>query len=257
MNTNRLCLIGIVLASVGCTSLRSTFLARDESNSCWQCTKLDGVPITLKVPTHVQVVIQETRYLVPHMAKDLSVSWVPLKDGSDAAGGQPITAMDVKHEFIRTEKIFTVDFKRPAAGTIKFSADFDNQYLTKMSSDIEDRTIAEVSLAIERVMRVLPRRAGADLLSTKSLAGLTLPEIKEVTSVRAARVFEVDDPMFEVEMAHFMETHLCAEMTVVPPGKTAPHAQSGLAPEPLPAPAALDLTRRKTAPKPPVLPVSH
>src|SRR3954465_10418293 len=96
----------ILLAVIGCTSMTSTMLTRDESNRFWtRKGGLKGVPITLKVPTHVQLTVFERYFVV----KD--------PNGHRHRMQLPYVVRDFSSDFIYTEKIFTVDYKHPAAGT--------------------------------------------------------------------------------------------------------------------------------------------
>lgn len=196
---------GALAVIVGCSSLKSTMLTRDESNSSWQSIKTCGVPITLRVSTHLRVQINEKRYLTPKMgATAAENTWTPLTDPQ----GCPIVSVSWQHDFIKTDKIFTVDFKRPAAGTIDFSATFQDQYMTNIASKIEDKTIADVSNAIQGILKA-SRRTG---VTGDAVAGAG-PELREVDSVRAIAVFELDDPTWELQLAQFLDTYLTSAPT--------------------------------------------
>jgi hypothetical protein len=182
--------------TAGCASIKSTMLTRDESNSSWQCIETCGVPITVKVPTHLKVQIQETRYLTYDTTNG---TWSPLTDC-----GSPIIALNVQHDFIRTEKIFMVDLKRPAAGVLDYTAKFDNQSITEITSHIEDRTISDVSQAIQGILKAA---RGAGVSSGQAPAVSPVP-LQQINSVRAVGIFEFDDPTWELQLTQFLEQHL-------------------------------------------------
>ena len=193
----RVSLICFVLIGVcsGCVSIRSIMLHRDESNLSWQKTRhLPGVPITLKVPTHLEVSVKEKHYLTTVKAGGVErVERVKL----DA----PIRS--VSTEFIKTEKIFTVDFKRPAAGTMKLSLEMkdDEQYFEKIQHEVEDKTIEAVSGLVKNL---LPSG-----FATASGGGSSLDnQLKEVESTVAVEVFEIDAPDFELQVSEFLRCHL-------------------------------------------------
>lgn len=178
------CLISFVIC--GCSSVTSQLVTRDESNMNWQVQHLKGIPITLKVPTHVRLSMIETNFITKT---------------ADPVSSK-IVGREVQHELISTNKVFTVDPKRPASGIGKFTATFnDNQYLQAMGSEIQDTTIREVSLAFERILPLLPARTA----EAKMLPGA---EYTPVKSVVAVGIFEIDDPLFEENVQNFLAVHV-------------------------------------------------
>ncbi len=192
-------------ASIGCHSIRSTLLTRDESNSCWMTVKhLKGVPITLKVPTHLRVSVVEQHFLTQVSAGGIT-KWervevdVPLR----------VVTVDT----IKTEKIFTVDFVRPAAGTLDLTLEMQDkeQYFSKIQDKVVDETINDVSNLISKVAPGgLFKPAASD-----STASLT-----PVNSIVATEIFEVDDPMLEIKLNEFLKCHInkSHDAWVAPPG---------------------------------------
>jgi hypothetical protein len=184
----------ILLAVIGCTSMTSTMLTRDESNRFWtRKGPLKGVPITLKVPTHVQLTVFERHFLV----KD--------KDGHVVRLALPYVVRDFSQEFIYTEKVFTVDFKRPASGTYNLGLELtDDQYIQHFRHDVTDTTIKDVT---NLVTQLAPGGGG--------LRGLTASgeeevdnHCEEIQSVVAVQIFEIDAPDFEDQVAAFISCHL-------------------------------------------------
>jgi hypothetical protein len=195
--------LGITVMQTGCSSIKSTLLERDATNTGWTSLKTCGVPVTLKVITHLRVTVTENRLFTMNMKES---KWVPLED----AQGCAVTERSWAMEEIKTDKVFTVDFKRPAAGTIKYDAKFSNQYFTEFSNEVEDRTIAEISSAIQGIISVLPKKSGAP--GGGETRGFTtgLPEIKRFPTVIAVAVFAVDEPNWELQMTDFLAQHLSA-----------------------------------------------
>ncbi len=108
---NRLFVIGIVAVVPtfmnGCSSSRSTLLTRNECNTGWsKVAHLHGTPITLKVPTHLRVYIYQKHYIEQVNIAGVT-RWQPVE--------MPCV-YDFGSEVLYTEKIFTTDFIRPAAG---------------------------------------------------------------------------------------------------------------------------------------------
>lgn len=203
-----LAVLALVSISGGCSSIKGTLLQRDQGNFGWQKIEGEGIPITLEVPTHLQITIVDVKYA----HRDANLKWVLLTNGKAA-----VITTDVKHNFIKTKKIFMIDPKRPAAGDVSFKIDLaeDQQYLDKIESELTDRTIQETSQAFERLIVALrPRGAGGG----RSIGGDANP-LAELESVRAVEIFEVDDPTFEQNISAFLAEHLCAapicETTVI------------------------------------------
>ena len=100
-----------VLAS-GCTTYSSIPLSRNQCDGLSKdtCAPVKGVPIAVKVPTHLDVYIDETFFLLPD-AGDIYQE-VQILD----INGSPIRNLGIRPQMIQTKKIFVVDFKRAAAG---------------------------------------------------------------------------------------------------------------------------------------------
>lgn len=184
--------VSVLLAQMGCTSMTSTMLTRDESNQFWtRKGKLNGVPITLKVPTHAQLTVFETHYLVTD------------ERGRTHPLPLPCVIRDFSQDFIYSEKIFTVDFKRPAAGLYNLHLLMTkDQYISKLQHDVTDRTIQQVTNLVGRFFPTgLARTAGVE-------DGESEPIFEEVQSVVAVGIFEIEAPDFEQEMSAFVNYHL-------------------------------------------------
>jgi hypothetical protein len=182
-------------------------LQRNEMNMGWETLKSNGIPITLKVPTHFRVAIVDVKYA--HRNDDLG--WMLLSDDRKA-----VASVQVDHDFIYTEKVFTVDPKRPAAGDIDFTLELaeDQQYLEKVTSDITDRTIQETSMAFERLFVAF--RSGTGEALDRNIGTSDNP-LAPIESVRAMQVFEIDDPMFEQNLAAFLAEQFCDNCNSCPP----------------------------------------
>ncbi|GIW95048.1 MAG: hypothetical protein KatS3mg110_3089 [Pirellulaceae bacterium] len=190
----------------GCTSMRSVMLHRNESNTAWEKTRhLPGVPITLKVPTHLQITVLEKHFLS--------------KDGTQYHRVDlPVPVRRVQMDFQYTERIFTVDFKRPAAGTLDLKVRFrnDQQYFEQIEQRVIDQTIQDVAKLIGAIA---PRG-----LAPAVAASAVPPDLVEIESVVAVGWFELDDPAFEQQVAAFLHCHLnqAHDAWVVPPGVESP-----------------------------------
>ncbi len=199
------------IAQTGCTSMSSTMLTRDESNSFWtRKAGLQGVPITLKVPTHVKLTVFERHFLVTDRNTGRAQR-LPL----------PFVVRDFAQEFIYTEKIFTVDFKRPAAGQYNLKLDLSpDQYIQKLQLDVTDETITRVQALVGEL---IPRGFGG---TPAGLVGERVKErIQEIQSVVAVGMFEIEAADFEEQMAGFVNCHLnqAHDAWVAPPSVSAVH----------------------------------
>jgi hypothetical protein len=206
--------LGITFVQTGCSSIKSTFLQRDATNTGWTSMKSCGVPVTLKVTTHLRVTVTENRLFTQSVD---GKEWTALVD----AQGCAVTERSWDLVEVKTDKIFTVDFKRPAAGIIKYDAKFKDQYFTEFSNEVEDRTISDIAAAIQGIIRVLPNRTGTGL-GVAGGAG-NQPEIRRFPTVVAVAVFAVDDPAWEVQMTDFLAQHLGGHETL-----TLEHGQTPL-----------------------------
>jgi hypothetical protein len=206
----------VLLAVIGCSSISSTMLTRDESNRFWtRKGDLKGVPITLKVPTHVQLTVFERHFMVKGPVK------VPGEEPRARRVDLPFVIRDFSQEFIYTEKIFTVDYKHPASGTYNLHLDLtDDQYIKQFQHDVSDTTIADVT----KLVKGLVPANGLGALQAKT-AGAIEQETYEIQSVVAVRMFEIDAPDFEEQMSEFLNCHLnqAHDAWVAPPSVPAVH----------------------------------
>lgn len=208
---NATILVGAALL-VGCNSISSTMINRLETddfvgnsngNPKAHCATrpYKGVPITLRVPTHVDVSVEEkVRFCLK---------------GNTLTPLQPTRRhLSVATDLIYTDKVFTVDVKRPAAGTADYTMEFgakgddlDNrQYFKNVKSKIVDETIKDVTAAINTVFSAVPSSAGGDNKTIESVDdGLVFFDQSRTV---AWKRFDVDAIDFEMQVAEFVAQHL-------------------------------------------------
>lgn len=193
-------LLAITGSSSGCSSITSTFLHRSESNQSWaKVRRLRGAPVTVKVPTHVRVDINEVHYYVSDAEKGM----VRIKLCN------PVRNM--KYNYVYDEKVFTVDVKRPGSGTADSTLNFvdqatkkDAQYLASVNTTIVDNTIKDASALINTIgMKLIGPMKTADNMSREQLE-----KVKSYESLVATEIFSLDDPDFEAQMEGFLHLHL-------------------------------------------------
>ena len=214
----------VTAASIGCSSMQSTLLTRNESNTNWCTIKhLKGVPITLKVPTHLRVYIYQKHFL-----EQINVGGVTKWQ---------LVEMPAIHDFssetLYTDQIFTTDFKRPAAGAFNLDLDMtEDQYVERVQQDITDETLEQIGALIEKLPGLfVPAPVPGAKQASDTDAGVTLKEIK---SVVAAGLFEVDAPDFEIQVESFVRCHLNGRNANCIDGFAATDHVSSMAVQPMP-----------------------
>ncbi len=206
--------LSIVTLQIGCAGMTSTMLNRSESDDysvnkpagrVHHVTK--GVPVTLKVLTHLDVRVTETLYYT---------------DGAN--GLQPVKLgrrlLDVETNPIRTNKVFTVDFKRPGAGVLDYKADFSDQFFTTFKNKIDDQTLEDINYALGRTSGIIKRFLATKALTVEKLETDVKNKLIVVTRHVAYQRFDVNDPNFETNVDAFISHHLnnCHECRF-PPAK--------------------------------------
>lgn len=174
--------------------------SRNECNTGWtQFKQVNGVPITVKIPTHLKLYVYEKHYL----------------ELETTAGVQRVSKAelpvirDFAHEMVYGEKVVMVDFKRPGAGAFNLEVDFtEDQYIQKIQHDITDTTLEQVNefvgTSLPNFFKPVSDSGGADDISKK---------LKEVKSVAAVGMFELDAPDFEEQVTAFLQQHINCQST--------------------------------------------
>jgi hypothetical protein len=182
-----------------------------------------GIPITLRVPSHLDVYIEEVYYM-----KD---------DGDDkAALSDSLTGtriLNVRTDLIRTKKVFTVDYKRPASGTLNLETEFsDEQYFQSISRALQDTTIVDSANLVNTALGgtsdpaqsagtlpgVVPptvpgsgpqteRPATVPSGPTAAQAAMLTEHVRD-TRIVAFQRFDINDPDYEFQVDRFVSQHL-------------------------------------------------
>lgn len=207
MRAQNLLMIVFLVALTGCTSIRSLPLNRspDDEFTKNQPIPFKGIPITMKVPTHLDVEIIETYYL-QNVACFEKVTGKPDAQTYADLREIPMTHrnLSVKVTPIFTEKVFTVDFKRPASGSLEYGATFGtDQYFDSIKGTVIDRTIEDVTALV---------KAAAPLAGfpTSANFGDELTNVIVNTRTVAFRRFDIDECYFEQSVQDFAMLHLNA-----------------------------------------------
>jgi hypothetical protein len=191
----------------GCSTMKSTMLNRLDNDmmvgnsngepGCHCDAKpFEGMPITVRVPTHLDVEITETYYLA-------------IVDGRLQELNTEHRNLDINSMLVETEKVFTVDFPRPASGVLKYNVKMgdkqDAQYFKQIKNEITDNTIQDVAKAIAKVAPVLAKPASAgDFQTSAAIKDQLISEKRTIAWKR----FDIDSPDFEEQVQFFVEDNL-------------------------------------------------
>lgn len=193
----------VLVFAPGCTGVESRLFYRDSAQPGWRQEKLRGVPVTVQVASHVKISVIDRRFFYQEDADSM-----PVEVNARSRG--------VEYQFIHTSKLFTVDPKRPAAGSSKWSLDLNGQYPKSVRNDVSDLTIQQISLAIEAIaqsggLENLVPTVNALPASERSAAAANKAEAQRYSSfdsVVATRIFDVEEPGFEDRVREFLDVYV-------------------------------------------------
>ena len=152
------CLVCVLLiANIGCNSISTTALDRLENDTLVvnpDCP-MKGIPVTLSVPTHLELKVIETTYWEKQVTTGQRATLKPLSTCRKTR--------TVGHEVCFTEKVFLVDPRRPVAGTQKFGFTFRSKddsdgpdagkgKLSGVNYEVNDTTIEESASLISNAL---------------------------------------------------------------------------------------------------------
>jgi hypothetical protein len=188
--------MGAVLL-IGCRSAVSTHVVPDPFEGGWKTERMRGIPVTVKVPTHLEVRVIERRYYAPKTFELFH------------------TALIVEHEMREKDQVFTVDSVRPAAGGLTYSAKLENklnpQFFSKFDTKIEDETIKDIAPLIPNLPDILTNLKKASAVSLSSGNVPTVAgNVVQVDSVVAVKVFDVHDPGLSACVQAFLDQYVNA-----------------------------------------------
>lgn len=188
------------LVSVGCTSIKTTVLDRREGGHLTKNPDLPlkGVPVMLRVPTHVDVTIEQVDY------------WTADDNGDLKLISENVPSRHVSAEIKHTEKMFLVDPKRVASGSGIYGFTFDAEgdgaghgYLQGASYEAVDTTLQESAALISTIASVAGR--------TTSRSELKMAEESQVittTRTIAYRKFDINACSIEDDIRGFVNLYL-------------------------------------------------
>ncbi|MCA9131379.1 MAG: hypothetical protein KDB22_30055, partial [Planctomycetales bacterium] len=132
--------LAIVANTCGCASFTTKLVGRATdgkfSGYCLK-TRTKGIPCKFKVPTHVEVTIEETFFL---------------QDDTGHVLEPEQRILNATSQFVYSDQVFMVEVPRPIAGTLDLTAKDKKGYtfnkeghLIQIGAAIEDKTIQDVT----------------------------------------------------------------------------------------------------------------
>jgi hypothetical protein len=194
----------------GCKSTSSFFMQRFDSDRLAGSSNgelgvhdnakpFKGIPITLKVPTHVDIFIQETIYLDANTLEPVPTSKRNLK-----AKANPVCS----------DKLFSVDPKRAAAGLSEYEIDMNNehtdsrqrQYFKALNQKVTDETIKDITSALNTLLPGVPSNpdGGKAIVHEPVINSGLLSMDRDVAWKR----FDISSPDFEIQVKAFVDEQL-------------------------------------------------
>lgn len=203
----------LICFNSSCTSFHTISLGRLDNDSLFvDCfsRKAKGIPVKMKVPSHVTVTIYEQQVLIR------GENGVKLQSFSPPQ-------YEVKTDLAYTDKVFLVDFVRPAGGSLSLSGagqednvSFDDeQYFKAFQAEVKEQTMEQVTKAIDEIAGIpgsLTKKSGA---TGKSVSARVVNPPKNgisnlhfEDSIVAYQRFDLARPDWEVELNCFVNKYL-------------------------------------------------
>ena len=199
----------------GCASFSTTPVTRHIDNSMsgdsnglnrWFRSKsrpYRGVPVKLRVRTHVDVYVKE-RYVLTRVGGDKSKQW---EEKSLSHCEQPIRLLFVDTKEIYGDQVVITDFKRPASGSIDMDVEFNEEgYFKNVHSKVVDTTITDSTALLTTVLTgtgIFKASLGGNTLESYNTESLQWQE-----RVVAYQRFDINAADFEQQMEKFLIDHL-------------------------------------------------
>ncbi len=115
----------------------------------------------------------------------------------------------MKYDFITMKELYTVDFKRPAAGSITLGVKYDpkTQYFTEISQATVDDSIAKIAALVQTAVSVAPQLAKA--AGKNDPAGDDINKsLVTIPHVVSWQVFDLRQPGIEARVQEFLDQYI-------------------------------------------------
>jgi len=201
-------ILGLLLLHAGCVSYRSTIMSRTPDDRLHrnsnQCTR--GIPVTLKIPTHMDVRIEEEYFItqagdktaIPQLSRSLR---------------------SVAMQKVYTPKVVTVDFVRPGAGTLALADGQEDGikmdpegYFASIQAKIDDQTLTDITAQKDNLAKILGK---GSIKSAKAVsAGGETIDVgnagawQSYKTMIAYKRFDISEPGWELAMQDFVDEYI-------------------------------------------------
>lgn len=127
--------------------------------------------------------------------------------------GHPVRHFDVETRVIYTDKVFTVDFRRPAGGVLNLSAINmdDQQYFRQIKAAYEEQTLEQISGAIADISSGITGQSVGGMSAT--INGARVSGLATDERVVAVSRFDISDPNWEHQLNCFVDQHVTSHYT--------------------------------------------
>ncbi len=204
----------LLLAALGCNSIRTTVLDRSEDDRLQKnrpTTSLKGIPVMLKVPTHMEITVYERSFFYQTKQSNRLV----------AVDCNEMPTRFVKTNVAKTEKMFLVDPKRAAAGITEYGFKFQggeegksaagHGYLSQANYKVQDETLTQAASLVNSVAAALltsPGTPGADPKSVMEAENGDAVPVHEIDRVVAFCRFDINSPTYDEDVRQFLNQYL-------------------------------------------------
>ncbi len=201
-------ILGLIALS-GCHTFRTTALDRCEDNALVVNPghPLKGIPVSLRVPTHLELNVIETTYWEKQDNPGKKPTLVPLHTCR--------TTRTVKHNICYTEKVFLVDPVRPGAGTQAYGFTFTSNkegntkdagkgYLDKVTYKIDDTTIKESANLLADSLSLI----NAFTVSSANSPNLNTSRLVATDRTVAYTRLDINSCSFESDVEQFLDINV-------------------------------------------------
>jgi hypothetical protein len=170
---------------------------------------MKGIPVKMKVPSHLLVTVYEQKLMLAGTKEEgegTNKKTVPSGMYSLVSFNPPQYGVETQLQY--TDKVFLVDFKRPAGGILNITgATFDNDhYFSRVDAEVTEETIKDTSDAIRTLTEPLTKLTSSAAPSTAS--NNQANNVSFQTSVVAMSRFDISEPGWEQCARDFVNQHL-------------------------------------------------
>lgn len=204
----------LIGSSVGCKSTTSYFMQRFDDDKVTaspngelglhqESLPFRGIPVTLRVATHVDIKICESMYF-----DSSNFDLIQTNHRNLHAEAEPVYS----------DKIFSVDPKKAAAGDTKYNFEFDSeneeqrdrQYFKKITQKITDETIKDLTGALDSILPLLQPPKAPTTVAAKAKSRFTGEKSPVIVKKRtvAFQRFDINAVDFEDQVKTFVESHI-------------------------------------------------